>query len=86
MNKIAIVKSVAGVITSLGAGAVVGNAIKATTPENLKTANAVLVGVGSFVIGGMVADAASNYVKKGIDEIATPATVIPMDPLEDPLN
>lgn len=85
MNKIAIAKSVAGVITSLGAGAVVGNAIKATTPENLKTANAILVGVGSFVIGGMVADAASDYVKKAIDEIATPANVIPMDPLEDPL-
>lgn len=69
MNKLNIVKSVTGLIASAGAGTVVSNAIKATTPAELTKLNKVMIGVGSFAITGIVGAAASGYVEAMIDDM-----------------
>lgn len=70
MKKLDILKSATGLIVSAGAGAVVGNAIKASTPADIKTIQKVLVGVGGFVLSGMAGEMASKYVNATIDETA----------------
>lgn len=71
MNKITIVKSVTGLIASAGAGAVVSNAIKATTPADVTKFNKVMIGVGSFAITGLVGAAAAKHVEGMIDEVTS---------------
>lgn len=67
MNILPIFTFVVESVASVGAGAVVGNVVKATTPETVSTAKRVAIGVGSFVLSNMVRDAASKYTKDGID-------------------
>lgn len=69
MKKLEVVKAVAGIVVSLGAGAVVGNAIKFTSPEDLKVLAKVGVGIGGFVISAMVGDAAAKYTEEQIDSV-----------------
>ena len=61
-----IVKIIAGSLTSFGAGTVVGNAIKATTPANLTRINKIVVGVGSIALSAIAGNAASKYVEEEI--------------------
>jgi hypothetical protein len=68
MNWIKLIRASAIFVTSASVGAVVSNAVKATTPSNLKTLNQVMVGIGGFIISSMVADAACVYIEKQIDE------------------
>lgn len=70
MNKLSILKSATGMIASAGAGAVVGNAIKASTPVDIKTSGKVLVMVGGVVLSSMVGDMASKYTANSIDDMA----------------
>ena len=65
-----VLKSLVSFAAGMGAGAVVGNAIKATTPADLSKIQKILVGVGTFAIGGAVAEAASNSVVRQMDEVA----------------
>lgn len=64
-----IVKAATGLVSSLGAGAVVGNAIKATTPPNMKLASKILVGVGGVVISSIAGDLAATYVEGQIQGV-----------------
>lgn len=61
-------KSAVALVASVGVGAVVTNAIKATTPEDLKIASKIAVVIGTFVASKAVADVASTYCAKQIDE------------------
>lgn len=61
-------KSVVTLAASVGVGAVVTNAIKATTPEDLKIATKIAVVIGTFVTSRAVSDVASTYCSKQIDE------------------
>lgn len=70
MNPVAIVKGIVGLVASAGAGTVVGNAIKATTPARLTTINKVLVGAGGVALSGAVGDIVGKYATKQIEEIA----------------
>lgn len=70
MNKLNILKSATGMIVSAGAGTIVGNAIKASTPADVKTVNKVLIAVGGFALTGMVGEMASKYATDSIDEVA----------------
>jgi hypothetical protein len=56
-------------VVSAGVHNVVSNAIKSTTPKDLKPVSKALVGIGAFVIGGMVADAATKYVITEVDNL-----------------
>lgn len=68
MNKIDITKRVLATAASLGAGkivhSIVKNNVQTTTP--LETAT---VAVGSFALGGAVAEVAANHMKRSVDEI-----------------
>jgi len=64
-----ILKSAATLIASVGVGAVVTNAVKATTPDDMKMINKIFVMVGTTVVSHAVADLASKYTSGQIDEI-----------------
>lgn len=71
MNALTIVKGITTTIVSIGAGAVVENAIKATTPADIRNAKRIALAVGGFAISSMVAEAATGYVKEKIDDVVT---------------
>lgn len=67
---ISILKPVASIIVSASAGAVVGNAIKASTPDTVSTASKVLIGIGGVVLSSMVGDMAAKYSSDQIEDVA----------------
>lgn len=67
MNPLGIIKTVSDIVVSVGAGAVVGNAIKATTPLDLTLVKKISLGVGGFVLSSMAGSYASKYVTDQID-------------------
>lgn len=71
MNPLGIFKTVTTLLVSTGAGAIVGNAIKATTPAEITTLNKVTIAAGSFALSGLVGGAASKYTSKQIDDTVT---------------
>jgi len=70
-----ILKSAVTLIASAGVGAVVTNAVKATTPDDLKTMNKIFVMVGTMVAAHAISDVASKYTSEQIDEIGKAATI-----------
>jgi len=76
MNKLELLKSAAELIVSIGVSSVVGNAIKASLPENTKVVRKVAVGIGGFVLSSMVGDMASKYATESIDEMAVKLTSV----------
>lgn len=64
------IKGGATVLASLGVGLIVGNAVQMTTPAGLSFIKKGLVSVGSVVLSGMVAEKASDYTGKSVDELA----------------
>lgn len=55
---------------SWGAGVVVKNAIKMTTPADITNMKKVGVFIGSMAIAGIVSDAASRYTGNIVDQCA----------------
>lgn len=70
MKKLEVIKTVGGIIVSVGVGAIVGNAVKYTTPSNIGTIKKVCIGVGSLVLTSMVGDKAVQYTEKKISDAA----------------
>lgn len=68
MNPLGIFKAATEVVVSIGATAVVKNAIKVSTPADAKTLNRISIMVGGFVLSNMVGDMASKYAVKTIDD------------------
>lgn len=73
-DALSLVKNVTCLIVSAGVGAVVGNAIKASTPEELKILQKISIGVGGFVLSGMVGNFASKYTDEQIDSTVSQFT------------
>lgn len=69
MSVLNVVKSVVELAVGAGSGVVVGNVIRATTPTDLTKFGKVLVGIGSFAIGGVVGEVASRHVNTQIDKV-----------------
>lgn len=69
-NPFNMAKTAAEFIVPLGAGAVVSNAIKASTPENARLIQKISISIGGFVISSMVAEAAVKYTTGKIDKAA----------------
>lgn len=67
MDAVKIVQGTTKFVVSAGVGAIVKNAIKATTPEDIKKLSKLSVWVGSAVVSSMVAEAATKYTKEKID-------------------
>lgn len=87
INKLAILKGAAELVASAGTGIVVGNLVKATTPYDLNRLQRVLVGVGSYTLGGVLSDLSAKYIASQIqtyadklDEILHPVVPVEADP------
>lgn len=61
------VKQVVTLIVTAGVGAIIGNAIRHTSPPDMSLIKKAAVGVGSVVLTGMVSDAATDYTENAID-------------------
>lgn len=68
MNIPAIGAMVISSVVSSGVGAVVGNAIKASTPANATTLKKVTIGVGGLVLSSMVGQQAVRHTGEQIDQ------------------
>lgn len=68
MNYLKLFKGAADLVVSIGAGAVVTNMVKATTPDDVQRMNKIAIKVGTVVISSMVGSAASSYASKSIDD------------------
>ena len=73
---LSLVKTAATLIASAGIGAIVTNAVKATTPEDLKLYSKITVVVGTVVASRAIGGLASTYASKQIDELAAGYTQI----------
>jgi hypothetical protein len=67
MNWLGIAKGIIGTVVTVGVGNIVGNAVAATTPAGINTLNKISIQVGTFVLSGLVATQAVNYVNAEID-------------------
>ena len=68
MKKLDILKVAASLIVSVGVGAIVGNAVKSTTPVDVRKITKFCIGAGSAVLSAIAGDAASKYTEEKIDK------------------
>lgn len=71
MNALGIAKTAATFIASTGVGAIVGNAIKASTPGDVNKFQKFTITAGSIVLSSMIAGQASKYTGEQIEETVT---------------
>lgn len=71
MDALKVFKAATNIVVSVGAGAVIKNAIRATTPEDVKKIGKIGIVIGGFAISGLVADAAVKHVDNMTDEFVT---------------
>jgi hypothetical protein len=69
INVFPIVKLVTGVAASLSSGYVVGHAVKAVTPDNLKLIGKIGTAVGGGVLAFIAGDLAAKYVEEQVDTL-----------------
>jgi hypothetical protein len=69
MNPLKVIKATTGIVVSFGAGAIVNNAIKATTPADVHAIKKIALVIGGFAVSGIVADAAVKYSNKTFDDV-----------------
>ena len=67
MKKLEMVKTAGSIIISVGVGAIVGNAVKCTTPFPVGAIKKFCIVVGSFVLSNMVGDKAVEYAEEKVD-------------------
>jgi hypothetical protein len=70
MKKLKLIKKVAGVVVSIGVGAIVNNVVKSTTPSTTSKIMKVCIMIGSFVLGGMISDKATEHAENMITKTA----------------
>lgn len=64
------IKKVAGLVLGCGAGIIVGNVVRTTTPPDINKIKNLAVGATSLVLGFMLGDKATEYAEKQIDDLA----------------
>lgn len=70
MKKLEMLKSAVTLAASVGVGAVVTHAVKATTPAELRIANRIAVVIGTTAVSYAASDQASTYFGNYLDEWA----------------
>lgn len=68
MTKIELVKATGEIIVSLGVSAIVSNAIKATTPENINSIRKICIIAGGVVLSAIASDIAVSYTEKKMND------------------
>lgn len=71
MNTFGIVKAGTEFVVSVGAGAVVRNTVKLTTPVDAKILQKISLGIGGAVLSSMVGDLAAKHASAKLDEAHT---------------
>lgn len=69
MDGITITKVIVKVVVTSGVGTIIGNAVRATTPADISKLDTVGVLVGSFFLGGLVAEKTAVYSDTVIDGV-----------------
>lgn len=69
VNWLAVTKSLIVFIGSAGVGTVISNAVRTTLPANSSTITKTLTNIGGFVLSGMVANSAAEYLTSEFDSI-----------------
>lgn len=69
MNLMPVLKAGSNLIVSMGAGAIVTNAVKSTTPGDLKTFQKVTVAVGAMVLSSVVSEVATKHSTEKIEAV-----------------
>lgn len=69
MKKLEILKSGITLVASVGVGAVVTNAVKSTTPADLKVLNKIVVVIGTTAVSYIASDGAAKYFGNYVDEL-----------------
>lgn len=62
------IKLISNLIITIGVGAIVGNAVKFTTPATIGKITKACVGLGTMVLGGLASEACAKYANEAIDE------------------
>ena len=68
MNRLDFVKTGLSMLVSVGAGIIVGNAIKHTTPTNMKFLIKLCIGAASVVLTSVSGDIAGKYTEEKFDD------------------
>lgn len=63
-----LIKSGIQLVTGFGAGLLADEAVKRVKPKNLKGLKNIAVKIGGFVISAMVAEKATEFVGKAMDD------------------
>ena len=65
------VKTVVGLVTGVGAGTILGNAVRATTPPTVTRLGKITITIGTFFVGSMVGDITAKYATGQVDALYT---------------
>lgn len=71
MNALAILSVVAKYAVSASVGGVVGNLVSVKTPPNVNQITKISIGLGTFVLSGLLSDMAMTYVENQVREIVS---------------
>jgi hypothetical protein len=69
MDKVEAVKMVAGIVTSVGVGAIAKEAIKNNTPAKANFVTKACIVVGGVVLTGIIVNKAADYAEERVDKI-----------------
>lgn len=69
MNPIALAKAAVKLAAGIGAGTIVGNVVKSTTPVNIGPIKKVLIAIGSYGLGSAAGVIASNAISHDFDDV-----------------
>lgn len=84
-KKLETIKAVAGFGVAVGAGLIVGNVVKLTTPVAANKLTRVLIRMGEFGLAGYVGDKTADYTTETIDQIGSVLGIVKKDLKESPL-
>ena len=68
MNPLPVIKTVVCAAAGIGAGTIIGNVVKSTTPVNIGPIHKVLIAIGSYGLGSAAGALASRAISDDIDE------------------
>lgn len=67
MNPSPVIKLIVSAIVSTGVSAIVGNAVKQSTPENVKTITKVCIIGGGFALSSFAGSRVSHHASEQVD-------------------
>jgi hypothetical protein len=69
VKKIELVKKTVVLVISVGVALVVKNAVRATTPLDVKGISKICIKIGTFALAGMISDKVADYTEEQIDDL-----------------